>query len=441
MHRVRLLSGALAVVLAVAAPAFAQGETDEKATGYIEMPASTDGSYTLASKPGSGHNWGRPEFIHFLIAVSSEWHRRHPDLPQVCVGDMSHKDGSDFPPHKTHKDGLTADIVTRPKNICDIHYDRPEIQVELAELFVAYGARQILFNGDAVVAKVKGAQKHELHDDHYHVVLDPKKLPDDSKPVLLPASELADGATFGGSSLEQGKLVLRWLSLGAVKPKTLRVTCGEWSATVKPTDTSVKVPLPLEHGASLRWKLEAELASGESVGFDWQTIKADLVAPTIELDGPADGATIPGVPELAWRFVKEGAAQASFVVELSDQGTKKPSIKIGPIGGKEASFALRMTRLGRGVKWHWRIRALDAHGDEGVSEWRAFRTGQDWKFTPIKVTCPKALELKGADGSVIAKLKKGEVLLATGEGDERLIVQTTRGQEGFVRRDDVTIPK
>lgn len=433
----------LAVLVGLAAPVFAQtsDEKDKNAT-YIEMPAATDGSYTLGSPKGSGHNWGRPEFIHFLVAVSREWQRRHPDLPRIHIGDMSHEDGSDFPPHKTHKDGLTADIVTRPKNICDIKYDHPEHQVELAELFAAYGARQLLFNGDEVVAKVKIASKHEKHDDHYHVVLDPKKMPDDSKPVLLPAAELTDGATFGASSTEPGKLVLRWLSLGSVKAKSLKVHCGDWSATVKPGETSVKVPVELETGQVYKWKLEAELANGETAGFDWQKITVDITAPTVAADAPTEGATVAGAPELAWKFSKAGAEQASFVVELSDQPSpKKPTLKVGPFSSKEERFVLRATKLNRGVKWQWRVRVFDKHGNEGVSEWRAFRTSQDWKFVPPSVTCASACELRTAAGAVVAKLKKGDALTVTGEGDERLIVVTGRGQEGFVRRDDVTFGK
>lgn len=428
-----LLAGSL---LAGSLVAQESPETDDKATGYIEMPVATDGSYTLASPPGSGHNWGRPEFIHFVIAVAREWHRRHPDLPRICVGDMSHQDGSDFPPHKTHKDGLTADIVTRPVNICDIHYANAEHQVELAELFVAYGARQILFNGDAVVAKVKVAQKYDKHDDHYHVVLDPKKLPDDSKPVLVPVAGLADGATFGGAFVEKGQLVLRWLALGAARPKALKVSCDEWTGTVKPTETQVRVPLPLEHGSSHRWKLEAELVSGETTGFDWQTIRADLVAPAVTLDAPADGASVSKAPELAWTFSKQGEEQASFVVELSDQGTKKPTLRIGPLEGKEGRFLLRATPLKRNVRWHWRVVALDKHGNEGVSEWRSFKSDMDCKFVPASATAARACELKGADGSVLAKLKKGDAVTVVGEGDVRLLVQTARGQEGFIARAD-----
>src|SRR5208282_3058035 len=119
----------------------------------------------------------------------------------------------------------------------------------------------------------------------YHVVLDPKKLRDDSKPLLVPVGELADGSTVGSAFLEQGKLVLRWLSLGTQKPRSIKVSCDDWSGAAKPTETQIKVPVPIEHGSSHHWKLEAELASGETVGFDWQTIKIDVVSPAVSLSG------------------------------------------------------------------------------------------------------------------------------------------------------------
>jgi hypothetical protein len=431
---------AFAPIVLLAGSLAAQETGEGRGTGYIEMPASTDGSYTLASPHGSGHNWGRPDFIRFVVAVAREWHRRHPELPKICVGDMSHEDASEFPPHKTHRDGLTADIVTRPVNICDIHYENAAHQVELAELFVAYGARQILFNGDAVVAKVKVAQKYELHDDHFHVVLDPKKLPDDSKPLLLPVPELSDGATFGGACVADGKLVLRWLALGAAKPKAVKVTFDEAIFTVKPGDTQVKVPAELASGSTHRWRLDAELASGETVGFDWQQIRADLEPPAVELVGPADGANVAGAPELSWTFSKPGAEQGSFVVELTDQGTKKPTVVLGPISGKGTAFTVRATPLHQNMKWHWRVRALDGHGNAGVSAWRAFKTSNDWRLQPLYAKVARACELHAADGSLVARLKKGDALTVTGEGGERLAVQTARGQEGFIARSDATLP-
>src|SRR5207248_215982 len=103
------------------------------------------------------------------------------------------------------------------------------------------------------------------------------------KPVLVPVADLADGATFGASSLDkEGKaLVLRWLLLGGAKEKAkgYKVSLDDWTGAAKPGETEIKVPLALENGKTHRWKLELELASGETAGFDWQKITADLVAP------------------------------------------------------------------------------------------------------------------------------------------------------------------
>jgi hypothetical protein len=448
------LAGALPLVAGIA-------RSQEKSDlGYIEMPAPTDGSYTLASPPGSGHNWGKPDFIRALLAVAREWHRRHPDLPKLCIGDMSHRDASDFPPHVSHKDGLTADIVTRPVNICDIKYPNHDHQIELAELFVAYGARQILFNGDAVIAKIKVAQKHELHDDHYHVVIDTAKTPDDSKPFVLPAGGFSEGATVGGSSFDKdGKsLILRWVVLGGSKEKvksvsvTLRLGASAkddeanaalWeSGPEKPgAENAIKVPVALVTGNTYRWKLALELASGETVGFDWQTFKLELATPVVALEGPADGAAVTGVPELSWTFQKKGAEQASFFVELSDTGPKKPTVRLGPIEGKGTTFALRATPLRRNQRYYWRVRALDAQGNEGVSEWRSWKTSMDWKFVPPGGSAVRAAELTDATGRATGKLKKGEAVVVIGEGDARLLVRTLRTPEteGFVARADITL--
>lgn len=420
------------------------------AQGYVEMPAPTDGSYTLASPVGSGHNFGRPEFIRFLLLVAREWHKRHPELPKLCVGDMSHKDASDFPPHKTHKDGLTADIVTRPVNICDVKYENTAAQIELAELFESMGARQILFNGDAVVAKIKIAQKYDKHDDHYHVVADPKRIPDDGKPVLLPVAELADGASFGGAELDHaGKgLRLAWHLVAGASEKVKSVHAwlaetGDSGATLwdsgpqKPgKDSSLRVPVPVEDGKKYRWRLEVELASGVA-SFDWQTITADLRGPAVAAEAPVEGGLVATAPRVSWRFEKTGAEQASFVLELSDRKGGKLLASIGPIAGKETSYALDATPLARDRTTFWRVRARDVRGNEGVSEWRSFKTTSTYRFAPLGAKTLVACSQTAPEDAVrvVGKLKKGEEVVVLGESDTRYLVSLPNGsQAGLVPR-------
>jgi hypothetical protein len=436
------------------------------ATGYIEMPASTDGTYLLGSAPGSGHNFGKPEFIRHLALVAREWHRRHPDLPRICIGDMSHRDASDFPPHKTHKDGLTADIVTKPVNICHIKYENHEHQIELAELFVAYGARQILFNGDAVVQKVKVAQKYELHDDHFHVVVDPKRVPEDGKVFVAPEADRADGAVFGGAELDkEGKgLKLRWLVLGgAERVKSFRVWFDDtddengvlWDpgaqkaprAEAKPGEPQasrgencVRVPLAVEDGKRYRWKLELELASGEKPGFGWQLIRADLLPPVVSLEGPADGAPVERTPRLEWRFEKSHAEQATFAIELSDKKGGRILATIGPLPGKETAFVPEATPFEAGRHYAWRVRASDAHGNEAVTDWRAFKVASSFRFVPPSGTARAACSMLAADGSVAGKLKKGDEVLVVGEVDTRYVVAAASGKaQGFVARSAIEV--
>jgi len=187
---------------------------------FIEMPKPEAGEYVLSSgvgSPGKGRHWGRPAMIRHLLLVAKEWRRRHPELPRLRIGDISKFGGGHFPPHKTHQDGLAVDIFTSPKNICHINYPDQTQTLELAELFVSFGAKQILYNHPDVIAKVAVMRKWPKHHNHFHVVVDPRKVPAEGEPIIVPGKASGGGAWVGRRRVQDDGtgLELRWRVLGA----------------------------------------------------------------------------------------------------------------------------------------------------------------------------------------------------------------------------------
>jgi len=396
--------GALAVLAGVAGGARLEAQEGSKTApqtsplGYIEMPPSEDGTWVLSSGPA--HNWGTPAFIRHLILVAREWRRRHPDGPVLRLGDLSKADGSDHPPHKTHKDGLTADVFTSPKNVCHIDFEDQRLTLELAQLFHDYGARQILYNGDLVTEKVPVAQKYPKHDDHFHVVIDPNRVPPDGELLVLPEPDSREGAVIAGPRVDAEKkgLTLSWRVLGQARLKSWRLVFDDLSddgpplhdtGPLKTPRTSYELPLAIEHGARYRWRVELDVAVEKAekpekgapepppprpVGFGWQTVTTDLEPPVVEAVGPADEAAAPELPTVTWRYTKTGKPQASFRVELDlDQNHKKISATLGPFPGAGTSYSLASVPLKRGKKIHWRVVAADANGNEAATPWRVYK--------------------------------------------------------------------
>ena len=232
----------IGAALACAPALRAQEEGDVSPAGYIEMPA--DDAYVLTSPSGSGHNWGRPVFVRYLTLVAREWLRRHPEGPRLRIGDMSKPDASNFPPHKTHKDGLTADLFTTPQNVCHVNFPDQSLSVELAELLHELGAKQILYNGQKVIDAVPVAQRWPQHDDHFHVVIDPNRVPPDGELVLLPARDSASGGWITSTDLDEDRcgLELAWRVLGQARIQSVRVVFDDRDKVVRLWRDDLELP-------------------------------------------------------------------------------------------------------------------------------------------------------------------------------------------------------
>lgn len=376
---------ALVLLFAWALPASSQ-EISPK--GYIEMPTAEDSAWILTSRTGSGRNWGKPAFVRYLALVAREWLRRHPEGPRLRIGDMSKPDGSDFPPHKTHKDGLTADIFTSPQNACHVNYPNQGLTLELAQLMVDYGAKQILYNGDLVVANVPIAQKWPKHDNHFHVVIDAAKVPDAGVPLVFATGDLKKGGWIGISDVEEdlSKPKVQWRVMGKAKLKHCRVIFDDLdhegdplhdSGPLKTSQSEYKVPLTLQDNRSYRWKVEVVTADDDQATTGWQQLKTDFTRPKVTSLDPKDEAEQDQAPTLRWRYEKAGVGQTSYAIELDgDSNHRKIKTTLGPFKGAGSEHTLEVKSLKRVKKYFWRVVVTDAHGNEAGSEWQVFKTSR-----------------------------------------------------------------
>ena len=430
---------ALILLALLLAPVPAAGQ--ESAKGYIEMPVAPDGAWVLTHPPGSGRGWGTPTFVRYLALVAREWRRRHPDGPVLRIGDMSKPDGTDFPPHKTHKDGLTADIFTSPRNVCHIDFPDQDLTVELAKLMHDLGARQILYNGKKVIDAVPVAEKWPQHDDHFHVVIDPSRVPAEGEVLVLPEGGLATGSTVGagrGLQPDGTGLELRWRVLGQLRLRQRKVQLDDLDdqngvlhdpPPSRSTESAHQVDVALEHGKEYRWRVELTPADGKPIELPWQRIKVDIRAPRVEALTPQDEAELDAPPLFSWRWDKPGTPQATWRIEIdTDRNHKKVSGALGPFQGTVTRHALGAdTPLRAEKKYWWRVVAADAHGNEGASEWRSFETVHAYESTR-----PAAEGGGGGGGGSEARavVKASELNLRAGPGtDAKVLATLPRGTE------------
>lgn len=398
------------------------------------MPKAQNGEYVLASGvgvPGKGRHWGQPAMVRHLILVAKEWRRRHPKGPVLRIGDISKFGGGHFPPHKTHQDGLAVDITTRGPNICHITHKNQDTTRELAELFVAFGAKQILYNHKSVIDAVPIVRKWPKHDDHFHVVVDPKKVPADGAPVLVPARDSSAGALIGRSRLnKKGEgPSLNWTILGSsARVVAARVRFDDLndengllhdSGFVTGKKTRFHVPLVLKEERDYRWRLDLKVKVGseeELLSLDWMALKTDLTEPVVTAESPINEDAVDQPVDFGWKF-EDKAAVSSYRIELAknDKGRGK---KVVGQGGAATRHRLRMTLKPGRVYW-WRIVARDAAGNEGASYWEAFKVNKPSKSKrPTGSVTASSLNVRlgpGTSHKVVGALKKGTEVTIYGE--------------------------
>ncbi len=422
--------------------------------GYVLMPPATDGSYHVSVGPNDDRHWGRPETVHLLVQVAREWHKRHGSKAVLEIGDISRRDGSEFPPHVTHRDGLNIDVTTSPANICHKDHEDQELSLELARLFFHYGATEILYNGKYVQRMQPGVTEWPKHDDHFHVIVDPRKVPAGDGPLLVAEGDSTDG-TFLGPSRVRGvpgtdpcRFTVAWRLLGAPDrwQRAYRVivdrdcdpangVLADSARTASPA-VSHEVAMPLAHGDDFWWQVVVTGPDGD-LTLPWQKLRPDFAPPIVIPAAPAEGEAIAENPLLRWQCDAD-TVQASARVEVTADPARKRIPYAEEIRGDVAEHRLRGA-LTRGKSYAWRVNVDDGHGNRAASEWRTFQAGPDYAWLgDIAEVQAKELNLREGPSErkdVLRALAAGTRLYVVGRKDGWLrvvLVENGRRITGFV---------
>ncbi len=92
--------------------------------------------------------FGTDDTVRFLLRTTAIWHKRHPELARLVVGDLSLRPGGPVEGHISHQNGRDAEIYwprsdraeTPPGSWADVDQARA---LELVQLFVKAGAELV----------------------------------------------------------------------------------------------------------------------------------------------------------------------------------------------------------------------------------------------------------------------------------------------------------
>lgn len=142
--------------------------------GFFFLPQGYEGGgyYTYGTPGGGRGQYAHLDMITLLLLVGYQWSQL--DKRKFGVGNISLADGAEFKPHRSHRDGLQADVRAIRKDgreercsIFDAQYDRAAT-TELIGLFQRHPhVRGVLFND----ASISGVGRTTGHDDHFHIDL------------------------------------------------------------------------------------------------------------------------------------------------------------------------------------------------------------------------------------------------------------------------------
>jgi penicillin-insensitive murein DD-endopeptidase len=115
------------------------------------------------------------QVVHdLLIKVAGLWHDLHPDNP-ISIGQLSHKGGGNFPPHKQHQLGVEADMRPLskdgqdvPLNFSSADYSR-DLTREFVQLLRANARMRRVFFNDPKLMQESLTSRAKGHNDHLHL--------------------------------------------------------------------------------------------------------------------------------------------------------------------------------------------------------------------------------------------------------------------------------
>jgi hypothetical protein len=128
------------------------------------------------------------QVVHdLLIKIAGLWHERHPEHP-ISIGQLSHRGGGTFEPHKQHQKGVEADVRPLSKDGRDLQltfrnmkYSR-ELTREFVKLLRSNARMHRVFFNDPELMAESLTSRAKGHDNHLHLWFE--DLPESTPRVL-----------------------------------------------------------------------------------------------------------------------------------------------------------------------------------------------------------------------------------------------------------------
>jgi murein endopeptidase len=122
-----------------------------------------------------GRLYGHERTIRAILAVAAAYREANPNAPRVVVGDISFRRGGPMELHRSHQNGLDADVYY-PRVDRRLRAPRTTDQVDralaqdLVDRFVAAGARMVLVgHSTGLYGPHDVVVPYPSHEDHLHV--------------------------------------------------------------------------------------------------------------------------------------------------------------------------------------------------------------------------------------------------------------------------------
>lgn len=159
------------------------------ASTFVQLPAEGPGYYTITTP---SRLWGHPTVIENMKQLGSDWKLlQFADAwGRIGVNDISFQDGSQMPPHSSHREGKDIDLrpmrtdgAEVPTQVADSKYSREGTAALIERAHSVFDLRIIFFNdpklygsGDASCAapdvdgkRVSYVKCWSGHHNHLHV--------------------------------------------------------------------------------------------------------------------------------------------------------------------------------------------------------------------------------------------------------------------------------
>lgn len=140
--------------------------------GFFVLPQAPEEAsyYTYGTPSGGRSQYAHPKMLTFLFLLEHQW--ASIDNRKLGVGNISLADGTQFPPHRSHRSGLEVDIRPirkdgkyLPVRYCESQYDR-KATTELVKLMYQTGMVKRVFFNDLLIPNVI---RMAGHDNHLHI--------------------------------------------------------------------------------------------------------------------------------------------------------------------------------------------------------------------------------------------------------------------------------